>query len=698
MMHYKKQLYAIVSIACVLVFGIAYVSWQNDQRYIEDKTAEFQRNQLRFAEQVSAKVQASFDKLYDALYILSQIPKIQFLAQNETVLHMIRTFKMNQHLIEGIGRIDTEGAVRYVYPKTLPQPTDEELESIFQHGRMTGESVFHIIRRHHDATDILIVARPVYTVQGEVHLNPSNKFTGLIYFVTTLKHLHTALFGVPVFGENGNLWMIDDQGWVSGASNAAQIGKPLETLLSSAPTTANEVSFSYLLSMMQMGVPNVEDYDEKNLLAFMPLSLPYQTWTIVVHHTSDEVRRSIQQVIAERWLLSLAMVGTVLTMTCFLIVMTRRNYQREMQAVHEAEGALRESEERYRRLVELSPDAIYVHNGDTFIYVNPAGAMLLGANEPGALLNCSILDVVCTDCIEGAEEQARWVYQGREESHLVEVQLMRLDGQPVDVEAVSVPVVYDKKPAVQVMVRDVTERKQAAAELARHAKELARSNTDLEQFAYVASHDLQEPLRKVVSFTDLLAKHFAGRLDAEAETFMSYIIDGALRMQGLIRDLLAYSRVGRGDGTFEPTDLNTVLKETLATLDLVIREQQADVTSTPLPHVLSQPSLMRQLFQNLIGNALKFRGTEPPCIHISAEQQGDAWHFAVRDNGIGIDPQYTERIFIIFQRLHSRAEYSGTGIGLAICQKIVDRHGGRIWVESELGQGTTFHFTLPVLD
>jgi PAS domain S-box-containing protein len=447
---------------------------------------------------------------------------------------------------------------------------------------------------------------------------------------------------------------------------------------------------------MRLGIAGVEDYDKKNLLAFTPLHLPAQTWTMVVRHTPHNVTLLLQQATARRWFYMLAMVGTVLAMTLWLMVMTRRSYRREMQVWHDGERALRESEERYRHLVELSPDAIYVHNGESFIYANPAGAALLGAGAPAQLLGRSLADVVRMDDQDGDAERVRWLSQVQEEHPLFEIRLRRVDGQPIDVEVVSTPIVYDCRAAAQVIVRDTTRRKQITAELARDAKELVRSNLDLGQFAYVASHDLQEPLRKVVSFTDLLAKHYDGRLDAEAETFMGYITDGATRMQLLIRDLLAYSRVDRGGGGFEPTDLDTILKATLATLDLSIQEQRAEITATPLPQVLSQPGLMRQLFQNLIGNALKFHGAEPPRIHITAEQRGETWYFAIRDNGIGLEPQYAERIFVIFQRLHSRTAYAGTGIGLAICQKIVDRHGGRIWIESELGQGTTFYFTLPV--
>jgi PAS domain S-box-containing protein len=244
---------------------------------------------------------------------------------------------------------------------------------------------------------------------------------------------------------------------------------------------------------------------------------------------------------------------------------------------------------------------------------------------------------------------------------------------------------------------EIAERKRAEHELAIRAQDLARSNAELEQFAYVASHDLQEPLRMVTSFTQLMVNRYRGALDKDADEFIEYIADGAKRMSRLINDLLQYSRVGTRGRPLEPTDCAAVFQLACDNLRVAIEEAGANITSDPLPTVLGDETQLLQLFQNLLGNALKFRGEQPIRIHVGVEKQNGVWVFRISDNGIGIDPQFAERIFVIFQRLHGRSEYPGTGIGLAVCKKIVERHGGRIWVESQPGAGASFYFLLQTL-
>jgi light-regulated signal transduction histidine kinase (bacteriophytochrome) len=247
------------------------------------------------------------------------------------------------------------------------------------------------------------------------------------------------------------------------------------------------------------------------------------------------------------------------------------------------------------------------------------------------------------------------------------------------------------------ILRELSAVQEANESLAAHAVELQRSNSELEQFAYVASHDLQEPLRKVTSFCQLLQRRYGGQIDEKADQYIEFAVDGAKRMQVLINDLLAFSRVGRSLTDLGPVACDTALAGAKANLSAQIEQAGAVIEAGPLPAVRAQPALVTAVFQNLLGNALKFSGELPPRIVVTADRDGAFWSFSVTDNGIGIEPQYADRVFLIFQRLHDRATYPGTGIGLAMCRKIVEYFGGRIWLDTGVAEGARFRFTLPAL-
>ena len=269
-------------------------------------------------------------------------------------------------------------------------------------------------------------------------------------------------------------------------------------------------------------------------------------------------------------------------------------------------------------------------------------------------------------------------------------------GEIRDVDVYSGTIMVSGEKLLYSIIHDITERKQIENELNKTLKNLQKSNSELEQFAYVASHDLQEPLRMVSSFVQLLQRRYVGQLDSDADEFIGFAVDGAKRMQELIQDLLEYSRVTTKGKDFREIEMEETLDKVLMDLKMSIDENNVDITQDHLPIVIADDLQMIQLFQNLIGNAIKYRSEKNPKIHISAEKENKHWLFGVKDNGIGIDSKHAERIFTIFQRLHSNGEYEGTGIGLAISKSIVERHGGNIWIESEPDKGSTFYFTIPI--
>ncbi len=363
-----------------------------------------------------------------------------------------------------------------------------------------------------------------------------------------------------------------------------------------------------------------------------------------------------------------------------------------------AELALRESEERFHRAFDYASIGMtLVSPNGRWLKVNPAFCELVGYSE-AELLTMEFQSITHPDDLDPSVGHMRALLAGESLYFHLEKRYIHRQGHIVWV-LLSVALVCDEQNQplyAVVQAQNITQHKHARQELARRVAELAHSNAELEQFAYIASHDLQEPLRKIASYTELLARRYQGKLDPSADKFIGYIVDGATRMQQLINDLLTYSRVGRTtDLTLEKVELAHIMEGIFNDLARTIRDSQAEITCDELPVVMGNPRHIAQLLQNLITNAIKFHGTAPPRVHISAERRADEWIIAVHDNGIGVDPEHAERIFVVFQRLHTRTEYPGTGIGLAICKKIVERHGGQIWMESQPEQGSTFYFTLP---
>lgn len=359
--------------------------------------------------------------------------------------------------------------------------------------------------------------------------------------------------------------------------------------------------------------------------------------------------------------------------------------------------AIVQNENRFRSIVELAADAIIIANASGHItLVNGSACQMFGygADEMvGRLVEDLLPSELRTSHLKHreafyADPKPRSMGEG------FQIKGLRKDGSEFIAEASLTPFQTPEGLTVAATVRDVTEKRRLEHLAEEALAELQRSNAELEQFAYVASHDLQEPLRMVGSYTQLLARRYAGLLDDDAKTFIGFAVEGAERMQSLINDLLEISRLGNSGNILAPVSMESVMERTRLNLRASIVESGVLIDQGPLPIVNGDEVQLTQLMQNLITNAIKFRGHEPPHIKIAAKELRGFWTFSVEDNGIGIDPAYKERIFVIFQRLHTRADYPGTGIGLALCKRIVERHGGKIRVESTLGAGSTFSFTL----
>jgi PAS domain S-box-containing protein len=375
---------------------------------------------------------------------------------------------------------------------------------------------------------------------------------------------------------------------------------------------------------------------------------------------------------------------------------------RDISVRKDAEEHLAQMEGRYRGLLEAAPDAMVVVNQvGEIVLLNVQVEKQFGYRRD-ELLGQKVKNIIPEGFAErliadgtrtAAEALAQQIGTG------IELIGRRKDGSEFPIEIMLSPLESPEGILVTAAIRNITERKRAEQHLVKTVAELNRSNDELQQFAYVASHDLQEPLRMVASYTQLLAERYKGRLDSDADEFIAYAVDGSNRMQVLIQDLLAYSRAGTNGKALRKISSDNALTEALANLRATIQESGAVVTHDSLPLITTDGTQLAQIFQNLVGNAIKYRSAAVPNVHISAVKNGgNEWIFSVRDNGLGIDPQYFDRIFVLFQRLHGQTEFKGTGIGLAICKKMLERLGGRIWVESQPEKGSTFHFALPEKD
>lgn len=436
-----------------------------------------------------------------------------------------------------------------------------------------------------------------------------------------------------------------------------------------------------------------------------------QDLTAEITTTQEQIERLHQQALQEPGRLEAVMPQAFEEMLTMLeeLQVGQEELRQQNEELIAARQEAEEERYRYQELFDFAPDGYLVTDtAGTIREANHAAALLLNISKKH-LVGKPLQLYIAKKEHKAFYLQLRRLHDGDLENARdwqIDIQPRENKPFPASLEVTAVCNSAGKVEGLRWLLRDITERKRAEerirrmnAELAQRVDErtaeLRRSTLALQEFATFAA-DLREPLRIVQSFVHLLAERYHNELDTKANEFIGYALDGAQRGQQLIQDLLAYARVELEAQEFAATDCTAVLERTLGRLGKVIRESDAEVMHDQLPQVIADEAQLEQIFHHLLSNALKFCGQQPPRIHVSATQEENRWIFAVRDHGIGLEPRYAERIFQVFQRLHTHTQYPGTGIGLAICKKIIERHDGRIWVESELGKGATFHFTVPV--
>ncbi len=487
-MSFTAQVTVILAVTVGVCLAIGYASLQNDKAFIKSKTEEYQRNQLDTVTYLAERMQTQFEKLHDALYGLSQMPKVQFLDKNEALLNLIRVYRMNEAQVDGIFRVDNMNQLRFSYPTDAPTPTPEELEPIFQRARMTGKSSFQVISRRGDDSDLLVIARSVYTTQGEVRLHPSNKFSGLLYFTISLDRLQDTLLDFSNLESRGVPWVITGEGVLVGTQDEKRLGRAIEDALPARFSPNERQAFLALVERMRAAERGTGSYAYRDstavgqelaaeivqLVAFAPLTFGEHSWSVALTNPRSEVTRLIDEVINDRWLNNITVFGTIVGMALLLVMLLKRTHRQRMMDIEEGQKALRETEEKYRTLVENSSDAIVILADEETVYHNPAYTALVAPDDVGAAVR-SFFEAVAPEHRETVTRHCDRLAAKQDVPEKLELQLSTSNGELRSVEATFREMHYQGRPALMAVIHDTTERHRAEAEKKETLRQIADS-------------------------------------------------------------------------------------------------------------------------------------------------------------------------------------------------------------------------------